>query len=229
MSATSNSWLSQPGLREKVLQHAPILHMDVKEPFMPIRVGVTVFEETAPSPSFPRTIEVDPEKVKLVIEYAIYYDYDIQHLYDLEHVWIYLSHNDQVVTAECSFHGQYMIGVLSDRSNLTADQRVQLYVQPGKHAMTSLPELFRLLPNAIAVNQELAGKDGLLEPEMFKGEFKSGPEADKLADEHLQNFRFLPTFTYTPYSWEDELFVSWEELRQEIPVRMRALMKTLES
>ncbi|MEK8128720.1 hypothetical protein WMW72_12470 [Paenibacillus filicis] len=229
MSTAQNPSLSRPDLREQVLRSAPILLIDEHEPFLPIRVGVTVFETTAPSPSFPRTIEVDPDKVKLVIEYAIYYDYDIQHLYDLEHVWVYLGHDGEVVTAECSFHGQYMIGVLSDRSNLTADGRVQLYVQPGKHAMTPLAELFRLLPNAIAVNQELAGKDGLLEPDMFKGEFKFGPDDDKLADEHLQRFRFLPSFSYSPYTWEDGHLVSWDELREEIPVRLRALMKTLRS
>ncbi|MEC0229599.1 hypothetical protein [Paenibacillus alba] len=217
----------QPKLWELALRLAPALYMDTREPFVPIRVGVTAFEESGPSQSFPRTIKVDHARVKVVVEYAIYWDYDIQHIYDLEHVWVYIGHNDEIISCEVSFHGKYMIGLLSDRSNIQEDGRVQVYVQPGKHAMAALDELFRLLPDVEAVNNELAGNGGVLENEMFQGQFKFGANIDKLAEDHLRTFSFQPSFIYTPYEWTPDMFVTWDELKAEIPVRMRALLESL--
>ncbi|RXZ82877.1 hypothetical protein EBB07_08135 [Paenibacillaceae bacterium] len=212
---------------DSVLRFAPILYMDRHEPFQPVRVGVTVFESSAPSPSFDRSIHVDPAKVKMVIEYAIYWDYDIQHIYDLEHVWIYVGHEGELVSCEVSFHGRYFLGVMRDRSNVTEDQRVQLFVQPGKHAMTPLEEVFHLLPNVSSCCQAEAGDGGVLEPDMFSGEFKTGELIDQLAEAHLRTFSFQPTFDYIPHVWADDAFVPWAELRAEIPVRLKALLATL--
>jgi hypothetical protein len=214
--------------REAAIRFSPKLYMDRREPFKPIRVGVTVFESTALSPSFDRTVTVDQKKVRMVIEYAIYWDYDIQHLYDLEHVWVYVDHEGIVASCEASFHGRYLLGLLSDRSNLSADQRVRLFVQPGKHAMSPLEELFRLLPNAESCCLEEAGKEGLLEPGMFSGQYKTAENADRLAEVHLQTFRFQPSFDYVPYEWSPDAFASWEELREEIPLRMKSLLSSLE-
>jgi hypothetical protein len=74
---------------------------------------------------------------------------------------------------------------------------------------------------------EEAGDGGVLEPSMFKGQYNSGADIDRLAEEHLRSFSFKPTFDYIPHTWAPDVFVPWDELRTEIPVRMRALLATL--
>jgi hypothetical protein len=212
---------------ETALRLAPQLYLDRLEPFRPIRVGVTFYEHSAPSTSFDRDIRVQSDNVRFVIEYAIYWDYDIQHIYDLEHIWIYVGHQGEVVTAEASFHGRYLIGLLRDRSNLTDDGRVRLFAQPGKHALSPLEEFFRLLPNVESCCMEEAGDGGVLEPDLFKGQFKSGVDIDWHAEARLREFGFKPTFEYFPYEWEPDAFVTWDELREEIPVRQRAILAKL--
>lgn len=209
------------------LRYAPDLYFDVMEPFKPVRIGVTVFESTAPSPSFERVVEVDASRTAMAIEYAIYWDYDIQHLYELEHVWVFVGHNGEVVHCECSSHGHRLIGLLRDRSNLSADGRVRLFSQPGKHAMSPIAEFFRLMPNAESCCMEEAGKDGLLEPAMFRGELRTRPDVDLLAKQCLQQYRFQPTFEYVLHEWDPALFVSWEQLRREIPIRLNGLLASL--
>lgn len=212
---------------EAALRYAPDLYFDVLEPFKPVRVGVTVFEETARSPSFDRVVEVDRSRIAMAIEYAIYWDYDIEHLYELEHVWVFVGHGGEVIQCECSSHGHRLIGLLRDRGNVSADGRVRLFSQPGKHAMSPIAELFRLLPNAESCCMEEAGKDGLLEPAMFRGEFKTRPDADRLAEQCLKSYRFRPSFEYELHEWDPALFVPWEQLRREIPVRLNALLASL--
>ncbi|WP_256761168.1 hypothetical protein [Cohnella sp. WQ 127256] len=217
---------SSPHL-EAAFRYAPDLYFDVREPFKPIRVGITVFEETASSLSFDRTIKIDPDRVAMAIEYAIYWDYDIQHLYELEHVWVYIGHEGEVVHCECSYHGHYLVGLLRDRSNVTNEGRVKLFSQPGKHAMSPIAELFHLLPNVESCCMEEAGKDGLLEPEMFRGEIKTGEDDDRLSELCLKQYCFKPSFEYERLEWDPEIFVSWGQLREEIPVRLRALLSSL--
>lgn len=213
---------------DTVVRVAPLLYMDRLEPFKPDRVGVTVYKSSGPSLSFNRNIEVDPDRVQMVIEYAIYYDYDIQHIYDLEHVWMYIDHEGAILSCEVSFHGRYLLGIMRDSSNRTDDGRVNLYVQPGKHAMSPLAEVFRLLPNVESCCLTEIGDGGVLEPDMFKGEFKTGEGIDELAEEHMQTFRFQPTFEYELHEWAPEdIFVSWDELRSEIPARMKSLLSTM--
>ncbi|WP_051236946.1 hypothetical protein [Paenibacillus pinihumi] len=215
--------------QETVLRLAPQLYLDRIEPFLPIRAGVSVYEETRRSDSFDRTIQVDSTKVKAVIEYAIYYDYDIQHLYDLEHVWVYVGHEDEIVSVEASFHGRYFLGVLPDRSNLIEGRGPRLYSQPGKHAMSPQADLFLLIPNVTSCCTTEAGDGGLLEPDLFAGEFKHGDNIDQIAEEHLRTFSFEPTFDYVPFEWPADAFVSWEALRKEIPVRMRKLVAEIQA
>jgi len=210
--------------RETVLRLAPILCVDRNEPFDPIRIGVTVFERTARSSSFDRTVVVDPVRTAFIVEYAVYWDYDIQHLYDLEHVWIHVGHDGKIAGCEVSFHGHYLIGLMRDRSNVTEDGRAKVYVQPGKHAMAASEELFRLLPNVESCCMEDAGIEGLLEPEMFRGTFKTGAADDAVSERILRGFAFRPSFEYAPLELSDDVFVAWEELREEIPARMKALL-----
>ncbi|WP_239484033.1 hypothetical protein [Paenibacillus rhizolycopersici] len=212
---------------EAALRYAPDLYFDVLEPFKPDRVGVTVFEATAPSPSFDRVVEVDGSQTMMAIEYAIYWDYDIQHLYELEHVWIFVGPDGDIVHCECSSHGHRLIGLLRDRSNLSSDGRVQLFSQPGKHAMSPIAEFFRLMPTASSCCMEDAGNDGLLEPAMFRGELRTRPDSDLLARRCLQQYRFQPSFEYALHAWDPSLFVSWEQLRREIPIRLNALLASL--
>lgn len=212
---------------DTVLRVSPTLYLDREEPFDPIRVGVTIFESSTPSVSFNRNIHVDTSKIQMVIEYAIYWDYDIQHIYDLEHVWVYINHEGEIENCEVSFHGRYMVGLMHDRSNLLSDGHVKLFVQPGKHAMSPLEDLFRLIPNVESCCQSNAGVDGVLENELFQGKFKSGEKIDELAEAHLRTFSFQPTFDYVQHNWAFDTFVSWEELRNEIPVRIKALLATL--
>ncbi|MDI4644301.1 HAD family hydrolase [Cohnella hashimotonis] len=206
-------------------RYAPILLLDAREPFRPIRAGITVFRKDGPSPSFNRQILLDPGRHACVIEYAIYWDYDIQHLYDLEHVWIYVGHQGEVVSCEASFHGRRLLGLNRSRDNLV-DSRVRLYVQPGKHAMSPIEDALHLLPDLTSCCMENAGTGGLLEPAMFAGEFRAGAPADVdvLAERHLRDFGFIPSFDYAPWSWPADAFVRWEALREEIPVRMRSLI-----
>lgn len=103
---------------ELAMSYAPYLYFDKKEPFFPVRVGVTVLEEAGPSPSFRRRFEFEQPELKYIIEYAIYWDYDIQHLYELEHVWVYVGQDGQVLDCDASFHGWYFKGLLRNRSNL---------------------------------------------------------------------------------------------------------------
>lgn len=102
----------------------------------------------------------------LVVEYAIYYDYDIQHLYDLEHVWVYIGRDGEVVDAEASFHGKFLKALLRGGSNLSGT-RVDLYVQPGKHALAPFPEVFELLPGFASSTQDGAGAEGLIYGDFF--------------------------------------------------------------
>ena len=57
------------------LDYAPRIRFDAKEPFLPSVVGYTVFDQSAPSPSFPRQIDVAAD-LALAIEYAIWWDGD---------------------------------------------------------------------------------------------------------------------------------------------------------
>ncbi|WP_245948087.1 hypothetical protein [Paenibacillus sambharensis] len=213
---------------ELAMRLAPRLYMDELEPFKPVMVGVTLIDRTFPSPSFRRTLNVDQESMLGVIEYAVYYDYDIQHLYDLEHVWVYVAHDGSVLNVEASFHGKYLRGLLPDRSNLGTDGRASLFVQPGKHAFSPMPEFFLLLPDVESANDKLAGSGGVLEPDMLKGAYKTVPgEMDLKAEAHLQEFRFKPSFQYVPYEWPEGIFVTWDVLKEEIPKRMRLLLESI--
>ncbi|MDP9374187.1 MAG: hypothetical protein M3Q65_17375 [Chloroflexota bacterium] len=91
------------------LRYAPIVHLDRLDPFLPTFAGYTIFRRDGESPSFPRRVTLRPGPLEidandardiaalfpdgrlpevpeieaaLVIEYAIWWDWDIQHLYE---------------------------------------------------------------------------------------------------------------------------------------------------
>lgn len=207
-------------------EYAPILLCDEREPFFPVRVGVSVFEEPGPSPSFRREVPFQPGRDRYVIEYAIYWDYDIQHLYELEHVWVCIGADGEVTYCEASFHGKYWRGLRKDRGNLSG-KRVQLYCQPGKHAMTPIVELFDLIPNFETCTDEDAGDAGLIMTSPFQDMYEMSDEIDALVRAHLRKYRFKPSEKYVPYEAPPELFVTWEQLREEVPERIRRIVKEL--
>jgi len=207
-------------------EYAPILLCDVREPFFPVSIGVSVFEEPGSSPSFRREVPFRPGRDRYVIEYAIYWDYDIQHLYELEHVWVCVGWDGEVAYCEVSFHGKYWRGLRKDRGNLSG-KRVRLYCQPGKHAMTPIVELFDLIPNFETCTDEDAGAAGLIMTSPFQGMYEMSEEIDALVRAHLQTYRFKPSGEYEPYEAPAELFVTWEQLREEVPVRIGRIVREL--
>ncbi|UQZ34392.1 hypothetical protein C2I18_13210 [Paenibacillus sp. PK3_47] len=204
------------------VKYAPRLFFDLNEPFFPVRFGITVLREDGGSPSFRRRLSVNRPDVEAVVEYAIYYDYDIQHLYDLEHVWVYIGRNGEVADAEASFHGKYLKSLLHGSANLEGT-RVSLYVQPGKHALSPLAEVFELLPGFASCTEEGAGADGLIYGDFLRGILTTDEDTDRRVRSYLQTCRFTPSLSYTLWEYGDreELFVSWEELLAEIPGRIR--------
>ncbi|MEK5450803.1 hypothetical protein [Paenibacillus sp. FSL R7-0331] len=214
--------------RRLAAAYAPRLLFDKNEPFYPVRFGITVLREDGDSPSFRRRLQVSPPEAAAVIEYAIYYDYDIQHLYDLEHVWVYIGRNGEVADVEASFHGKYLKGLLHGRTNLSGT-RASLYVQPGKHALSPMTEIFGLLPGYEACTQEAAGADGLIYGDCFQGLLASDEATDQKVRQYLQTCRFTPSGVYEnwEYAHREELFVSWNGLFTEIPERVRSELKRL--
>jgi hypothetical protein len=206
-----------------VKTYAPQLLFDRLEPFFPVRVGVTIFDQDGPSPSFRRIISFESDtRIEKVIEYAIYWDYDIEHLYELEHVWIYVGRDGSVINCECSFHGKFFKGLLKDSSNLSENNptQVKLYSQPGKHAFSPLLAMLELVPNLNTCTYETAGSAGLLVPDMLRDQMTTDMETNQLVERYLQTFRFRPTMEFTEYTWDKSVFVSWPELLKEIPQRV---------
>ena len=133
--------------RNLAAHYAPIIRFDAHEPFLPLAVGYTIFQEDGASPSFQRgrTICLTPEgelPAALAIEYAIWWDWDIGHLYELEHAWVYVDGHGRVVRAEASWHGGQHDMRLDGRLALEGDH-VVLFSEPGKHAFAPTPDWFR--------------------------------------------------------------------------------------
>jgi glycerophosphoryl diester phosphodiesterase len=207
---------------ELARRHAPLIFFDKYEPFMPIVVGYTVFEETAPSPSFPRTIEVNAP-VARVIEYAIWWDWDIGHLYELEHIWVYLDSSGEIVRGEASWHGGF--SVLQDNNGHPPIEngRVVAYSEPGKHAFASSIDqlLERRTSNEISC-WGAAGYMGVLVTPLFNGIIHSRrPLNNRLVHTYLERQRFVPSYEFTKaFRLQDILMVPWSVLKEWIPSRI---------
>lgn len=206
------------------LRHAPIIRFDRREPFLPSYVGVSIFYSSGKSPSFPRVVKVAPPAV-CCIEYAIWWDWDIQHLYELEHVWVYLNHEEIVVGVEGSWHGLLRRFPRWEEVN----GHPILYSQPGKHAFAASPRDFPRLRTTLACTL-LAGNMGLLIKDMFANvlsELKS-KDVDRLISAYLRKFAFIPSFDFDKeIHFPPEAFVSWDDLRSYIPVRIKTVILEL--
>lgn len=203
-------------------KYAPYLYFDEHEPFFPVRIGVTIFDESGRSPSMERDIVFDKAVVQNVIEFAIYWDFDIGHLYELEHVWIYVGQDGSVYDCEASFHGGYFKGLLKNRSNMEDGTHVKLYSQPGKHAFSPMIEILELIPQLYLATEEMAGNAGLIVTPAFEGVYETSSEINKKVESYLKRFAFRPSMSFDHYLIPPELYCTWNELFVEIPGRIQA-------
>lgn len=222
--ARSQNMVAHPDAdRALASQYAPVVRFDRNEPFLPDLVGYTLFRQPGESPSFPRRIAL-PEGVALVIEYAIWWDWDIQHLYELEHIWVYLDVQGQIVDAEASWHGTYH--TMRDAAGRLPleNGRLTLFSEPGKHAFAPTAE--RLFARAGATCRDcdaLAGIRGLHITDLFSRKLRPrrNPNVNWLVVRYLRQQRFTPSFDFAKIVDLRALeHVPWEALERWIPQRV---------
>ncbi len=211
--------LSQPGF-DRALKHAPLIYFDSAEPFLPLAVGCTIFHQTAPSPSFPRMIEVADG---IAIEYAVWWDWDISHLYELEHIWIYLDSDGLLVNAEASWHGGFHRMVDAAGNLPLEDGRLALFSEPGKHAFAPAPH-WLIERKSITLQSCTSRRSlrGVLVTPLFDGIITHNtPNNDQLVQTFLERQLFEPTFEFSQrFSLDQAVFTTWESLKTWIPQRI---------
>jgi hypothetical protein len=207
------------------VRYAPILLADEREPFQPVVVGYTVFEREGVSPSFlpARNVELTTPgyAAARAIEYAIWWDWDIDHLYELEHVWSFVGSDGAVVAVEASWHGMYGQVDVDGKPVLEGTHPV-LLAQPGKHAMAASAEPFEEVREwgEREAGPE-AGKDGLLNHELFGQAFAKTPENDARVVAFLKKRAFTPSWKFSKrFEITREMLVPWSALREWIPQRI---------
>ena len=240
---------------EVVKKFAPTIYLDEKEPFRPVVTGCTVADITVPSPSFPRILR--PNKEGQIIEYAIYWDWDIEHHYELEHVWVHTQNEEinkvegsfhgqyfelwpnppdpKEMRAAFQKEDQNRcslkikgdpIGV-GEKPPKVSPKEIPIYSQPGKHAFTYNPELFRPRSHYIKVCQEQAGSGGLIDG--VYEDLHHSQDSDVIMTNFLKKKSFEPTFRFSNLVElsKETPFVSWPKLYQIIPKRVEAWLEAL--
>lgn len=214
---------------ELARQYAPVIRFDEREPFLPSVVGYTIFRKGAPSPSFPRRVEV-AEDIAFAIEYAIWWDWDIQHLYELEHIWVYIDDDRKLVDAEASWHGRYH-RMRDEYGQLPLDNgRLVLYSEPGKHAFAPSPQwLLKRKEKTQASCGARAGLMGLHVTPLFDGVIRDDtPPNNRLVHTYLERMQFEPSFTFSKtFDLRRACFVPWSHLFEWIPARVTAWLAEL--
>jgi putative hydrolase of the HAD superfamily len=208
--------------------NAPFLRFDKLEPFLPVAVGFSVFETSAPSPSFKREISL-PENCAYAIEYAIWWDWDIQHLYELEHLWVYLDQEHKLIFAEGSFHGGYH-ALETDKGDVpTFQNRLQAYSESGKHAFASSPtQLKKLRPFTASSCNENAGSGDVLINAMFKGKIQATPVSRRMCKRFMKAHAFTPSDDFSQSVDLSHLpLIPWESLKNWIPKRVNGWLEAL--
>lgn len=207
---------------ELAKRYAPIIHFDRNETIPFQAFGYTVLRRTGESPSFRRSLTV-PENAQCVIEYACYWDYDIQHMYDLEHIWVTVGENGQPIAAEGSFHGKYLTLLAPELKGATppTDGHVHAFCQPGKHAFLAIGELVRLIPGWRECCNAAAGGDVLVGGP-FTGVYAPTEEENRLCKRHiLETYTFEPTLDFSKELPETVAYMTWSEMFEWIPKRIR--------
>jgi hypothetical protein len=213
--------------RELAIKYAPHLYFDKNEPFTLDQLGYDIIRTSERSKSFERDIWIDTDKVALVIEYQLYFDFDIQHMYDLEHFWVYVGHDGKVVDGEASAHGSHMNCFQYTRA-LEEETHIPIYIQPGKHAVFPEGKLFKLFSDVELVCHKYAGTAGLLITKLFQGVLHKNSYLDYQVCSYIrENFSFHPTLEFVPIQVDENIVVTWEELYEIIPVRIERLLKKL--
>ena len=204
---------------------APVLAMADNEPFLPSRVGVTLFDAPGRSLSAPLDVTFAPGATR-VIEYAVWWDWDIQHLYELEHIWLHLDAADQVIAVEASAHGGKFPMQIDGMVPIKAD-RVTLISTPGKHAFTAdAAGQARDREMTEICCGDLAGRGSILVNDMFASSLSGLTAEDHRAvKRYLQAHAFTPVFRFNQHVDLAALdIVLWEELAAWIPSRVRAVV-----
>lgn len=211
-------------------KYMPAFMEDEKEPFPIEGIGYTVFTENAQSSSCNRYLHADWEKVKYIIEYAVFWNYDIQHMYDLEHVFVYVGHDNSVVDVEASYHGQFYKSMINDELKFTEETHPVLYLQPGKHGVMPDPHYFALHTEFWTSCMENCGKDGLLVPDMFKGCFSTDAETDAAIDRYMKkHFAFVPSNSYRPVKMKESWLMPFAKLRELIVAHVEKEVRRIKS
>ena len=212
-------------------RHAPRIRLDSRDPFPPDAVGITVFREDAPSPSFPRQIAL-PAGATAAIEYAIWWDWDIQHLYELEHTWLYLDADERLIAADASWHGKWDPMRTEDGAlPLTDDGHLCLLSEPGKHAFAATPaRLQERRPHTDMSCGQRAGAMGLHVTPLFETQLRPArtPDANQLIHTWLERHRFAPSYEFTrEFALDKAPFVPWTVMATWIPRRVNSWVEYL--
>ena len=223
-----------PADRAFAARYAPILRFDVREPFLPLAVGYTIFREIGESPSFRqgRKIDLAPlngPRASFAIEYAIWWDWDIGHLYELEHIWVYVGADGHVVRAEASWHGDHHDMRYEGHLALDGDHFV-VYSEPGKHAFAPTVAWFKERRQEFKRSEtsDLAGASGVLLAEYIKDQVTPTPFKARLVHTYLSQRAFEPSWDFSQvFSFTPEMLVPWPALRAWMPGRVNAVLDQL--
>ena len=215
--------------KQLALKYAPVIHFDVDETIPLKKVGYTIFREEMRSDSFPKR-SVKPDGDGLVIEYALFWDYDIQHMYDLEHIWVWVAADGSVTRAEASFHGKYLTLWEPDLpfAQPLTETHVHAYCQPGKHAFLPDEQLFRLIPGWKESCNVASGGEVLVGGP-FAGAYEPTTEDDRRCTAYIrEHFAFIPTLVFDEGSClSADLLCTWEALKAWIPGRILELCESI--
>src|SRR5687768_10197278 len=205
-------------------RYAPVVLFDGSEPFLPSRVGYTLFREPAPSPSFPRYVRPEPP-LEIAIEYALWWDWDIGHLYELEHAWVFVGGSGEIVGVESSQHGGSYGGDLSLEGG-----RPVLYSEPGKHALASSPHsLVARRDHTEHSCGRGAGAGGVHVTPLYRDRISKTPYDDQLVRTYLRGHAFSPTWDWSlRVQLADLPMVPWAELDAAIPGIVHARLVELD-
>ncbi len=208
-------------------RHRPVLMLDRAEPSPPLAMGYSVVRSAEKSPS--SKFQLAPPEGGVVIEYAIWHDWDIQHLYDLEHAWVHVDRRGDVVRVEGSMHGLRV--AIDDGSGLPdlRGGRPVLYVEPGKHALWGISRIMRFMGGSKIAEMcgREAGAGGIHLGNEFAeaGAWTASPRDHRLAGLAMKRAAFVPRFAFV--AAEEPVLIPWKTLAAWIPARMRALIAAL--
>jgi hypothetical protein len=206
-------------------RYAPVILADECEPFSLIAAGYHIFDAEAASPSFVPRRRVEWTSAGYpamrAIEYALWWDWDIGHLYELEHAWTFIGANGEVVAVEASWHGMYGQIEIAGKPVIEGTHPI-LLAQPGKHAMAATIEPFMEIREW--AEQEAgpdAGKDGVLETELFRGRMPKTPTNDARVTAYLKKLAFKPAWQFTKrFAITREMLIPWTVMEEWIPQRV---------